>query len=1069
VRSGAAPSGYFRTPTVHGDLVVFRAEDDLWSVDLAGGPARRLTAGLGECARPVLSPDGTLLAFTSREEHHPEVWCMPAEGGRAHRVTFLGANSLAVAWTNDGEIVFRGDHGQPFVGRHSVLFAVTPQPGEPKQLPYGWANDVAYGAQGGVVLGRHTLDPAIWKRYRGGRAGQLWVDARGTGAFKRLPLPDGNVTSPMWIGARIWFVSDHEGIGNVYSCTPAGKDLRRHTDHDVYYARAASTDGRTIVYQHAAELWALDVASDRAARIEVGFASPRAHRNRRFVDAAEFMHSFDVHPDGHSLAVDSRGRAFTLPLWDGPVRALANDGAARQRLPVWLADGERVAAIVDDGEEEALEIVAPPAKRKRFAKLDLGRAMSVVANPKRNTVAIANHRLELIVVDLDAGRATVLDTNRFEHFQDLAWSPDGAWLAYVSAETFLTRSIKLCQVSTGRTALVTRPEFKDRSPSWDPGGAYLAFASYRTFDPVPDAFYFWHSFPRGSKPYLVTLQAAAPNPFLQEPAGFGAQPDDAKKPEKDAAIKIDLDGIDRRVLAFPVPEGRDVSVRAIGGKVLFLRAPVSGSLGADGDFESDLRASLESYDFKEQKHETLVSGVSEFRVARDDATLVYRAGRRLRALKAGERPDEKTEKDAPSRKSGWIDTGRIRVSVDPGAEWRQMFREAWRLQRENFWTADMSGVDWELVYERYRPLVEKVSARGEFADLIWEMHGELGTSHAYEIGGDYRKPPAYATGHLGADFALDRAGRYVIDHIVRGDPWSERETSPLSVAGVPVAEGDTILAVNGVAVGRDRPLRAELVHQAGQWIELTVGDKAGRRPRAVRVKAMRDEQPARYREWVERNREMVHAATNGRAGYVHVVNMGPLGYSEFHRYFLSESERDALVVDVRFNGGGNVSQILLDRLARVRTSYHVPRWGEPMPTPHESMLGPMVCVTNESAGSDGDSFTHVFKQRKLGTVVGKRTWGGVIGIWPKHVLADKGYTTQPEYASFYVDKGWEIENRGVEPDVEVDYTPQDYAAGRDPQLAEAIKIVLAQLKKAPPKLPDFSKRPKLRLPKLPKR
>lgn len=720
-------AGYFRTPAVHDDRVVFRSEDDLWTVPLDGGTARRLTAGLGECARPVLSPDGALIAFTSREEHHPEVWCMPAEGGQPWRVTFLGATTTAVAWTAENEVVFRSDHAQPFVARHNVLFKVGARGGEPSAFPYGAANDIAFGPRSGIVLGRHTLDPATWKRYRGGRTGHLWVDARGSGTFKRLALPDGNVTSPMWIGARIWFISDHEGIGNLYSCAPTGKDLRRHTDHATYYARAAATDGRTIVYQHAAELWRLDVAGGAAIRIEVDFPSPRNQRSRRFVDAAEFMHSFDVHPEGHSIALDSRGRASTMALWDAPVRALSHEGAARQRLPIWLSDGERIATIADDGNEEVLEILGAGGERTRYDRLDLGRVMSMVSNPKRNALAIANHRLDLLFLDLDTGKVKVLDRNRYHHFTDLTWSPDGAWLAYVSAETAQTRSIKLCRISNGHTTLVTRPEFRDHSPSFDPDGTYLAFASSRVFDPVPDAYYFWHSFPRGSKPYLVMLQAGATDPFRAEPSGFAAPKEESKRNDG-APLRIDVDGIEARVVPFPVPEGRDLRVHALGQKVLLLRASVSGTLGTDSvDLDADARASLEVYDFKEQKHEVLLSGVSDFLVSRDNATTVLRTGRRLRAVKAGERPDEKTEKDPPGRRSGWIDLNRVRVSIDPAAEWRQMFREAWRLQRENFWTPDMSGVNWELVYTRYVPLVEKVAARSEFADLVWEMHGELGT------------------------------------------------------------------------------------------------------------------------------------------------------------------------------------------------------------------------------------------------------------------------------------------------------------------------------------------------------
>ena len=1069
-------AGYFRAPTVDGGTVVFVAEDDLWTVPLAGGLARRLTAGLGAVGRPALSPDGALIAFTSQEEQHPEVYVMPSEGGQSRRVTFLGATTSVAGWTPKGAIVFRSDTAQPFMGRRLELHTVDPAGGVTRRLSYGWANDVSFGGDAGVVLGRNTLDPATWKRYRGGRAGKVWIDPKGSGTFKELIRLDGNLASPMWVGKRIYFLSDHEGYGNIYSCTPTGKGLRRHTDHGEYYARIASTDGATIVYQHGADIWALDVETDVPRRVEIDFPSPRTQRNRTFRDATEFLHGFEVHPDGHSLAIETRGKVFTMGLWEGGVREFGIPSGVRYRDAQWLHDGRRIVLVSDEGGADALEVHGT-GRGKRYGKLDLGRIVEVVANPKKDIVAVTTHRLEVFLVDLKTGKATLIERNRFGRPNGLTWSPDGAWLAYSSSVTNETRSIMLANATTAKTHVVTRPEFNDFGPSFDPDGNYLYFLSLRSFDPIYDAHFFDLGFPRGARPYLVTLRKDAPRPFMPEPKGFGKKktedPADVetKKAEKPKPFHIDLAGIDDRVAMFPVPESRYGQIQGIKGKAVFTSFPAQGSLGTDiAAPEGERgRGTLETFSFEEQKHEVIAFGVSGFRVSRDGSTLVLVSARRLRAMRAGEKPDDKTEKDPPSRKSGWIDLNRVRVSVDPAAEWRQMYNEAWRLQVENFWTKDMSGVDWPRVRDRYLPLVEKVATRLEFSDLIWEMQAELGTSHCYEMGGDHRRPPAYTLGHLGADLLLGRDGRYRIDHIVRGDAWDETKTSPLALPGVNVREGDRLLAINGRDVGKDLAPQALLVNQAGQIVELTIGDAAGKKTRTVAVRTLREEYSARYREWVERARAHVHAETKGRVGYVHIPNMGPLGYSEFHRYYLSEVGYDGLLVDVRFNGGGHVSQILLEKLARKRIGYDIPRWGEPVPYPGESVLGPMVCLTNESAGSDGDIFTHCFKLMKLGPVVGKRTWGGVVGIGPRVGFVDGGLTTQPEYSFWFRDVGWGVENYGTDPDYDVDITPQDYAAGRDPQMAKALSLILAEMKRRPPTVPDFSKRPSLRLPKLPAR
>ena len=520
-----------------------------------------------------------------------------------------------------------------------------------------------------------------------------------------------------------------------------------------------------------------------------------------------------------------------------------------------------------------------------------------------------------------------------------------------------------------------------------------------------------------------------------------------------------------------MPEGRYFQVHGISGKVLLAAAPVEGSLHRD-IFASEPHATsdLEVYDFGEQKHDTLVHGITWFEVARDNATLVYAAGRRLRVVKAGEKPPEGQDQAPPSRQSGWVDLGRIRVSVDPPAEWRQMYTEAWRLQQANFWVEDMAGVDWQAVYDRYLPLLDKVASRLEFSDLMWEMQGELGTSHAYELGGDHRPAPAYPVGHLGADLSLDeRTGRWSFAHVVRGDTWAAGSGSPLEAPGVNVADGDTLLAVGGRTVGSDVHPHQLLVNQADMAVELTVGDRRGRDPRTVVVKTLADERPLRYRQWVDTNRAKVHEATGGRVGYVHVPDMSPPGYSEFHRTYYAEVERDGLIVDVRYNGGGHVSQLVLEKLARRRIGYDMPRWGPPEPYPQDSPAGPLVAVTNENAGSDGDIFTHCFKLLGLGPVVGKRTWGGVIGISPRHLLADGSIVTQPEYSFWFVDVGWGVENYGTDPTHDVDIRPQDHAAGLDPQIDKAIQLVMAALRRHKPLRPDRAARPDRALPTLPAR
>jgi tricorn protease len=920
-----------------------------------------------------------------------------------------------------------------------------------------------------MVIGRNTADPARWKRYRGGTAGHLWIDATGSGTFRRMAEIEGNVTSPMWIGERVCFISDSEGIGNVYSVLPDGRDLARHTDHDDFYARHAQTDGRRIVYQCGADIWLLDPAAGDARKVAVDVPAHRTQAARRFVGTGEYLGDFDVHPAGHSVALDVRGKLFTMGLWEGAAHQWGLPDGARHRHPQWMADGETVVAVSDETGEERVQTWKGSTTTSQ--PWDIGRAIVLRAAPHGTRVAIGNHRNEVIVGDVATGDVRVIDRSDHGRTEDVAFSPDGQWLAYTFWTDARHCAIKLHRVSDGSSALVTQPEFRDYSPAFDPTGKYLYFLSIRTFDPVYDAVQFELSFPRASRPYLIALQAGTRPPF--DPPLKGLVPDWPQPPKPDAngdppATQVDLDGIARRVAAFPVPENRFGQIAgAVEDKVVWTVLPILGAHGRGGHKEPAGR--LEMFDFATHKIETLAEKVERIALARDHTTLVVREGKRLRAIPANRKIDQRdaaVQSDAPSRKSGWLDLDRIRAAVAPRAEWRQILHEVWRLQRDHFWTPQMSGVDWNAVWEKYAPLLPRVSSRGELSDLIWEMQGELGTSHAYEMGGDHRKPPAWPLGQLAVRFESS-GDDYRIASIVQGDPWDPGADSPLNAIGVEAKVGERLVAVNGQRVSKSLPPQALLVHQANAKVELTLAGEHGER--TVVATTIADEVPARYREWVERNRAFVHALLRLRVGYFHLPDMQSAGFAEFHRYFSAECDRDALIVDLRYNRGGHVSQLLLEKIARKRRGYAVARWMKPSPYPEEAVIGPVVALTNEHAGSDGDIFSHNFKLMGLGPLVGTRTWGGVVGIWPRHTLVDGTQTTQPEFSFWFEDVGFGVENYGTDPTIEVDNAPQDAREGRDRQLEVALATAQDLIDKQKPGVPTFGELPVLTRKPLPAR
>ncbi len=1084
--------GYYRFPTIHEDRIVFTSEDDLWQVPVTGGTALRLTAGLGTAGYPRLSPDGKQIAFAGSEEGPAEVFVMPSEGGRPRRLTHLGSRVLVCGWDPDGNILFASPARRPFM-RPSDIFQVSPDGGEPQRLPIGPALTVSYGPDGGMVLGRYGMisrEPAHWKRYKGGTAGDIWIDPDGNGEFRRLITIDGNVTHPLWLGKRIYFSADHEGIGNLYSCDVQGGDLTRHTSHSDYYVRHPSTDGSRIVYHAGADLFVFDPDTGESVPVDVTYPSPRTERNRKFVAATSYLEEYALHPEGHLLSVIARGKPFVFGPFEGAVRQQGELQGVRYRTMDWLSDGALVVTSDEGGEihvevRDQDEAGDDDSRLRKLTDWDIGNPRGLKAAPVGRKVAIANHRNELLVGDFETGKLTVVDRSDHLFIPGFDWSPDGRWLAYAIKTTPHVIVLRIHNVETGETKTVTRPVLFDWSPAFDPEGKYLYFISTRELNPVYDGAHFDLGFPEAAKLYLLTLRPDLPSPFLPQPEpdkpngddekkkdGAGDKDDKADKEDKNGKdkkppepVEIDFDGIEDRILAVPVDHATVKQVAAIEGKILYSTFPVEGELGGDrGNGEPKAKGTLHAFDFKTQESEVFVGGITSFTLSGNRKKLAYRAGNKLRVIPVGEKPKE-NGKEGSARKTGWVDLGRVRVMVEPPAEWRQMYTEAWRLQRDNFWNAEMSDIDWRAVHERYLSLLDRVSTRGEFSDLMWEMQGELGTSHAYEGGGDYRPSPHYGMGHLGADLSFD-GKRWKIDQLLTGDTWIEEASSPLARAGAGAKAGQTLLAINGRALDASVSPWDLLVNQAGAEVSVTLGDEKGENARTVPVKTLKSEYPARYRQWVEEKRRAVHEATDGKCGYVHIPDMMARGYAEFHRSYLAEVDRDGLIIDVRNNSGGHVSALLLEKLARRRTAYVTTRWFGVEPWPEDSPAGPMVALTDENSGSDGDIFSHNFKLMKLGPLVGRRTWGGVVGIWPRQRFVDGGMTTQPEFSFWFKDVGWTVENYGTDPDIEIEITPQDHAAGRDPQLEGAIDAIQKQLAEFTPDLPDVGTRATRRIPRL---
>jgi len=1090
-------SGYQRYPHIHGDLITFVAGPEVWLAPAEGGRAWRLSAEDAQVSYPRFSDDGSRIAWTSWRDGNPEVYAADPDGGDATRLTYWGDPQTRVTgWTPGGEVLAISAAGQPAL-KYKRAFAV---PGlaaygaPPRLLPYGPVSDLVIGEAATVLLTSSVMgEAAFWKGYRGGRIGRVWVSSSADGPFVRvLAGLEGQLGSPMLAGGRLFFLSDHEGTGNIYSCALDGTDVgvRRHTDHDGFYARNPATDGHRIVYHVAGDIWVLDgPEAPEPRKLEINLTSPSAARAPRLITARDHLGGLDPDHTGQASVVEVRGTVHWLTHKDGPARALFVDPEARARLPRVLGETGQVVFVTDAPGVDALELVtvagdAPPV---RLAEGALGSVRGLAAAPDGATVAAAAHDGRLLAVDVASGRVSELAASDDGPIDGLSWSRDSAWLAWSQPGPQPLRRIRMARLADGLVLDVTDGRFADTDPVFTADGLYLAFVSRRSFDPVYDAQSFDLSFPFGSRPYLVPLAATTPSPFGPLPGGrpVSAEDSSGSGPSGDSgdtdgsdgsdasgepeALTVDPDGLPERVVAVPVEEARYFGLRAVKGGLAWRRAPVAGVLGEGGaDLDDDRpRPALERFDLAKREVTELADELDWFAVSGDGTRLVVKDGDDLRILPSSR--ENGHEDDAVT-----VDLSRARFRAAPLALWRHAYAEAGRLMRRDFWVPDMSGVDWDGVLDAYRPLLDRIRGAGDFADLLWEVLGELGTSHSYvnpaadPVPGTKKPVPV---GQLGADISRDDSGRWIVDRVLPGESSDPRARSPLTAPGVAVRAGDELLAVDGQLIDPVRGPWPLLAGTAGQPVELTVRPgQADAKPRRVVVVPLAGERRLRYQDWVAGRRREVRELSGGRLGYLHIPEMVGEGWAHFHRDLRTEMARDGLIFDVRGNSGGHISQLVVEKVARHVIAWDLGRGFRPFTYPEAARRGPMVTISDEYAGSDGDIVTAAIRILGLGPVVGARTWGGVIGIDGYQLLVDGTGITVPQFAFSFTEYGWGVENYGVDPDVEVLNTPDDYAADRDVQLQTAVRLALEALDTQPPLMPpDTSTGPVKARPPLPPR
>ncbi|MGD0697647.1 MAG: PDZ domain-containing protein [Terriglobia bacterium] len=1075
--AGGPPPLLLQHPTLSATQIAFVYAGDLWTVPREGGVAQRLTAGIGTVSRPAFSWDGGEIAFTGDYNGNSDVYIIPASGGAPRRLTYHPAPDLVMGWTRDGKQVLFASMRSSYES-FNRLFTISRDGGFPVELPLPIAAEGSYSPDGSQ-LAYVPLDHAfeIWKRYRGGRTSPIWIAQLSDSSVTKIPRDNSNDFSPLWVDDRIFFLSDRMGPISLFSYDTRSKRVTQALENHGLDFKSASAGPGAIVIEQFGAIYLYDLKSGKAHKVDIQVTGDLPELRPHYLNVASRIENADISPTGQRAVFEARGEILTVPAEKGDIRNLTSTPGTDERSPAWSPIGARIAYFSDESGEYALYIKDQNGLGEA-QKIDLGSPGSFFYfptwSPDGKKIAYTDKRLNLWYVDLEKKTPVRVFHDRFTGPQQIfraAWSPDSKWLVYTQQELSHMRSVFLYSLETGESRRVTDGMSDSFSPVFDKSGKYLYFLASTDAGPTLDDSMLSMNRPVTSSVYVAVLRKDLPSPLAPEsddeqevkPESPKTESQGKENPPKDKqppAVKVDFEKISQRILALPVP-ARNYSELKTGkeGVLYVLEGPLVEPLNGPSAL------TVQRFDLKTRKTDKLLENVRAFYISANGEKMLYRLADAPQSgapaappqsWAIASIPPEPTPGGTPAVTAGTppgakaLNLAAMEVRVDPPVEWRQMYHEAFRLERDFFYDPGFHGLDLKATEKKYEAYLAGVASRADLNYVFQEAMGELSVGHLFVRGGEGPEVKSIPVGLLGADYKIEN-GRYRFLHIYDGENWNPQLHAPLTQPGVNVAEGEYLLAVNGREVRGSDNVYSFFEATANKSVVLRVGpDPSGTGSREVTVVPVESERGLRNRAWIEGNRRKVDQLSQGRLAYIYLPDTASGGYTYFNRYFFSQAGKQGAIVDERFNHGGTNTDYILDYLRRTLMNYRTTRDGEDMTTPVSLIQGPKAMIINEYAGSGGDAMPWHFRQARIGTLVGKRTWGGLVGFFgPSESLMDGGVVTTPSRGFWTPHNAWEVENHGVAPDVEVELDPKAVRSGHDPQLERAVEVVLSDLEKNP--------------------
>lgn len=1057
-----------RFPAVFGGQVVFSYAGDLYTVSSAGGIARRLTSHEGFEVFARFSPDGKYIAFTGEYDGNREVYLIPKEGGIPKRLTYtptlgrddvsdrMGPNNIVIGWKHDSKhLVFRS-RMREWNDFNGQLYLVSIEGTIPEQIPLPRGGFCSFSPDDKkLAFNRVFREFRTWKRYRGGMADDIWIYDFETKQVENITDNPAQDIIPMWSGNKIYFLSDRDENKkmnlHVYDCN--NKEIKKLTSFTEFDIKFPSLGPEAIVFENGGYIYRFEFAKGEAVKIPVIIANDTNSNRNKVIKVSDSITNYEISPDGKRALFGARGEVFTIPVKHGNTRNLTNTSGVHERNSKWSPDGKWIAYISDSSGEDEIYILAQDGlgKQQQITKDADTYKYQIYWSPDSKKILWSDKLLRINYVDIQTKKVTEVARAKAWEINQYCWSPDSNWIAYVKPELESMMKICLYNIETKKTIEVTDGWYSSYSPCFHSGGKYLFFVSDRDFNPIFSSTEYNHSYLSMGRIYLAALTKDVKSPFEPKSDEVSIKKEETAKTDKSRKkgetktdtsvkkvdVKIDPKGLKERIIALPIQVANYRDITSVSDAIYYLKK---------GD--KDRKVTLKMFDLKEQK-ETDLGNINGYEVSYDQKKMLVSQNKDYAVINLPKSVVKIKDK---------LDLSKMEAKINLREEWNQIFTESWRQMKYFFYAPNMHGLDWEKMKQRYEPLARAVAHRADLTYVIGELIGELSVGHTYVGGGDFIHPKRINVGMLGAKFMRDeKSGYYKITEIMKGQNWNKSLRSPLTEIGVNVKEGDYLIAINSKPTNRMNNIYETLLNTVGKQVTLRVNTKPDEKgSKEVVVIPVKDELSLVYYNWVQNNIDKVSKATNGKVGYIHIPDMGVRGLNEFVKHFYPQLRKKALIIDVRGNGGGSVSPMVAERLRREIVMVGMARNTAPGTDPGAVMIGPKVCLMDEFSASDGDIFPYRFRKYNMGKLIGKRTWGGVVGIRGSLPFVDGGSLTKPEFASYSTEGDkWIIEGKGVEPDIYVDNNPAKEYAGIDEQLNKAIEIIMQELKTKGKELPEI--------------